>query len=87
VTEREGRLIALVNFNKEALEAKFEGWKEDFDNWKENIKKEIADFVNQRVNKFSRISEVVEEQRDFVKTPTHKIRRFLYTRKQNKRAR
>lgn len=87
VTEREGRLVALVNFNKEALEAKFEGWREDFDNWKENIKKEIADFVNQRVNKFSRISEVVEEQKDFVRTPTHKIRRFLYTRNKQRRAR
>lgn len=80
VTERGGRLIALVNFNTEALEAKFDGWREDFDIWKEKLKKEVIDFVNARVNRFSRISEVVEEQA-FVKTPTHKIRRFLYTKR------
>lgn len=81
VTEQEGRLIALVNFNTEALEAKFDGWKEDFENWKENLKKEVVDFVNARVNRFSRISEVVEEKQEFVKTPTQKIRRFLYTKR------
>ncbi len=29
---------------------------------------------------FSRISEVVEEKEEFVKTPTQKIKRFLYNR-------
>lgn len=81
VTEQEGRLVALVHFNTEALEAKFDGWKEDFENWKENLKKEVIDFVNARVNRFSRISEVVEEENGFVKTPTQKIRRFLYTKR------
>ena len=38
------------------------------------------DFVNAKVNRFSRISEVVEEKDDFAKTPTHKIKRFLYNR-------
>ena len=33
------------------------------------------------VIRISRISEVVEEKEDFVKTPTHKIKRFLYNRK------
>jgi coenzyme F420-reducing hydrogenase alpha subunit len=42
--------------------------------------KEIMDFVNAKVNRFSRISEVVEEKDDFAKTPTHKIKRFLYNR-------
>ena len=81
VTEQEGRLVALVHFNTEAIEAKFDGWKEDFENWKENLKKEVIDFVNARVNRFSRISEVVEEEEGFVKTPTQKIRRFLYTKR------
>ena len=39
------------------------------------------DFVNAKVNKFSRISEVVEEKEDFIKTPTQKIKRFLYNKK------
>ena len=46
----------------------------------EQLKKEIMDFVNAKVNRFSRISEVVEEKDDFAKTPTHKIKRFLYNR-------
>ena len=33
------------------------------------------------VNRFSHISEVVEEKQEFVKTPTQKIRRFLYTKR------
>lgn len=37
--------------------------------------------MNAKVNRFSRISEVVEEKDDFVKTPTHKIKRFLYSKK------
>ena len=36
--------------------------------------------MNAKVNRFSRISEVVEEKDDFAKTPTHKIKRFLYNR-------
>jgi hypothetical protein len=81
VTEHEGRLVALVHFNTDALEAKFDGWKEDFENWKENLKKEVVDYVNSKVNRFSHISEVVEEKQEFVKTPTQKIRRFLYTKR------
>ena len=38
------------------------------------------DFVNAKVSRFSRISEVVEEKEEFVKTPTHKIKRFLYNK-------
>ncbi len=43
------------------------------------------EFVNAKVNKFSRISEVVEEKEDFVKTPTLKIRRFLYNNRKNEK--
>lgn len=41
------------------------------------------DYVNAKVNRFSRISEVVEEKEEFVKTPTQKIRRFLYNKRGN----
>lgn len=54
---------------KEAWEAKTE-----------QLKKEIIEFVNAKVNRFSRISEVVEEKEEFEKTPTQKIKRFLYNR-------
>ncbi|WP_418982632.1 AMP-binding protein [Alistipes sp.] len=87
VTEQEGRLIALVHFNREQIEAMIDDWREEWEDTKEaweakteQLKKEIMDFVNAKVNKFSRISEVVEEKDDFAKTPTHKIKRFLYNR-------
>ncbi len=85
VTEQEGRLVALVHFNREEIEAMIADWREEWANkreaWEaktEQLKQEIMEFVNAKVNRFSRISEVVEEKEEFVKTPTLKIRRFLY---------
>lgn len=90
VTEKAGRLVALVHFDTDELEAKFEGIKEDFEDWKvefdakkDKIKREIIDYVNSKVSRFSRISEVVEEENEFEKTPTHKIKRFLYNNKRS----
>ena len=95
VTEQEGHLVALVHFNTDALEAKFDEWKEEYhikrneweqewEKWKVEKTKEILDFVNSKVNKFSRISEVVEEKDGFVKTPTQKIKRALYYNRKKK---
>ena len=85
VTEQEGHLIALVHFDKEAIEARYEElvdkWKQTKQEWerfKDETMAEIKEYVNQRVNRNSRITEVVEEEEEFVKTPTKKIRRFLY---------
>ena len=87
VTEQEGRLVALVHFNRDEIEAMVDNWREEWETKKEaweakteQLKKEIMDFVNAKVNRFSRISEVVEEKDDFAKTPMHKIKRFLYNR-------
>lgn len=93
VTEQDGQLVALVHFDSEAIDrlkdelmAKWEitcdEWHKKIDEWdsrKEEIKKEIMKYVNSKVNRFSRISEVVEEEQEFEKTPSKKIRRFLYT--------
>ena len=88
VTEQEGRLVALVHFNRDEIEAMIDDWREEWatkkEAWEaktEQLKKEIMEFVNAKVNRFSRISEVVEEKDEFVKTPTKKIRRFLYNKK------
>lgn len=85
VTEQEGHLVALVHFDKEAIEARYEElvdkWKQTKQEWerfKDETMAEIKEYVNQRVNRNSRITEVVEEEEEFVKTPTKKIRRFLY---------
>jgi len=89
VTQQQGQLVALVHFDTDVLEAKYEEWREqidakldEFEHWKEQTKKEILEYVNSKVNKFSHISEVVEEKEEFVKTPTKKIKRFLYNKRE-----
>lgn len=98
VTEQDGRLIALVHFDSDALDKLKEEfmakWEITRDEWNlkkvewskrmEEIKQEVVSYVNSKVNRFSRISEVVEEDKEFEKTPSKKIRRFLYTKRDNK---
>ena len=98
VTEQDGRLIALVHFDSDALDKLKEEfmakWEITRDEWNlkkvewskrmEEIKQEVVNYVNSKVNRFSRISEVVEEDKEFEKTPSKKIRRFLYTKRDNK---
>ena len=86
VTETEGKLVALVNIDTEAIEAKYaefkEGWhkkKQDLAHFKDEIMNDIKQWVNERVSRNSKISEVVEEDQEFEKTATKKIRRFKYT--------
>ncbi len=89
VTEQDGRLVALVHFDADAIEAKFQEWRHELaeswesrmNEWEErkaSMMKDIRDYVNAKVNRFSRISDVVEEEAEFIRTPTQKIKRFLY---------
>ena len=85
VTEHEGHLVALVNFDMEAIKARyeelmdgFEGKKEEWSKVRDEIMADIKQWINSKVNRSSRIAEVVEEEEEFVKTPSKKIRRFLY---------
>ncbi|MBR2351506.1 MAG: AMP-binding protein [Alistipes sp.] len=88
VVEEEGHLVALVYFDKEALEAKYEELRDtynqkklEWEKFKEDTMKEIKEFVNSRVNRYSKIETVTENKEEFIKTPTKKIRRFLYEKK------
>ena len=47
----------------------------------EQLKKEVSEYVNARVNKFSKISIVVDQPHQFEKTATQKIKRYLYKKK------
>ena len=76
VTNRKGRLTALVHFDSEKLKAFL--LKRTAHERLENLKKEILDYVNQKVSKFSRISEIDQQDEAFEKTATHKIKRYLY---------
>lgn len=77
VLEREGKLIALVNFDEETIDWDHEGEDEFFDKI-EAQKQALMAFVNKRVKSNSRISDVEVMKEPFEKTATHKVRRFLY---------
>ncbi|HNS47291.1 MAG TPA: long-chain fatty acid--CoA ligase, partial [Bacteroidales bacterium] len=82
VVENKGKLVALVHFNQEELEKKYQYLKEEVRNYvekrKEELSKELHAYVNARVNKFSRVQSVVSYPQPFQKTASQKIKRFLY---------
>lgn len=80
VIERDGHLVALVQFNDDVLDWNLED-EDKFLLSLEEKKKAVLDYVNARVNKTSKINDVEIQKEPFVKTATHKIKRFLYSDK------
>ena len=77
VIERDGKLVALVKFEDNAIDwnqASEDKFFEDL----EKRKKAVLDWVNKTVGKNSRIGEVDAMKEPFEKTATTKIRRFKY---------
>ena len=77
VMERDGKLVALVKFQDNAIDwnlATEDKWFEEL----EARKKAVLDWVNKTVGKNSKIGEVDAMKEPFEKTATQKIRRFLY---------
>jgi len=81
----QGRLVARIHLNFEQLEEKFheilhsatDKQKELHDKAEELIE-ELKIQVNQHVSKNSKLATVILQLDPFIKTPTHKIKRFLY---------
>jgi long-chain acyl-CoA synthetase len=82
VYESEGKIIARVHLNYEELDEEL-GLKDV--NESEARKKvngllnDILSTVNSRVSTFSKINKIIEQQEPFEKTPTKKIKRYLYS--------
>lgn len=88
VTEEDGKLIALVHFDTAALEEAYDEFKyrmsvskEQLQLKMEEIQRDLMNYVNSKVNRFSKISKVIDNEGEFEKTPTKKIRRFVYDRR------
>jgi long-chain acyl-CoA synthetase len=83
VVEKKGKLIALVHFNQEEIEQRYHHLKSEVANYveekTEELRMELQDYVNSRVNKFSQVQLVVSQPNPFQKTATQKIKRFMYT--------
>ncbi len=80
VVQRDGKLVALVQFNDNIIDWDLEG-QDKFIEDLEARKQAILDFVNAKVSKFSNIKSVEIQREPFIKTATHKIKRFLYEKK------
>ena len=82
VKEEKGKLVAMIHLNMEELEESFKNIKSEakqyFQEKSEDVLKEIQKKVNEEVNKFSRIQQVILQPIPFERTPTKKIKRFLY---------
>lgn len=85
VVQRAGNLVALVVFNENVIDWNLEG-EDKFITDLEEKKKVILEKVNASVNKFSKINSVEIQKEPFIKTATHKIKRFLYEKKQIEKA-
>jgi len=82
VVEKKGKLVAMIHLNMDEIESQFQSMKAEAQIYiqekSEEILKEIQQKVNEEVNKFSRIQQVILQPDPFEKTPTKKIKRFLY---------
>ncbi|HNX78733.1 MAG TPA: AMP-binding protein [Prolixibacteraceae bacterium] len=88
VVEKKGKLVALIHLNMEEIEHQYQSLKNDatvyaekIGHRKDEILKEIKEKVNAQVNKFSKLQQVSHQEDPFEKTPTQKIKRFLYHQK------
>ena len=93
VVEKKGKLVALVHFNREELEnkvremtaevsqivdEKLDEITKKVDKLIEELSPELKQYINLRVNKFSKIQLLVAHTEPFQKTATLKIKRYLY---------
>ncbi len=82
VVQKKGKLVAMIHLNLEEIEKHFRQFQSDTKHYVnekvEEILKEIHLKVNEELNKFSRLQKVTLQPKPFKKTPTKKIKRFLY---------
>ena len=89
VLMKKGRLVAMVCLNMEELEKNYQAArvnaiqyisdkKEEWNKYLEAYIEELKKNVNHRVNRFSQIHSIIIVSDPFEKTPTQKIKRYLY---------
>jgi long-chain acyl-CoA synthetase len=81
VYQDEGQLVARVYLDYEKLDVEFSDIGLTESQARERIEQmceEIKKQVNEQVSTFSRLARVIEQTEPFEKTPTQKIKRYLY---------
>ncbi len=84
VVEKKGKLVAMVHVNREEIEQKYREFKGEvtsyFDSKVDELKDELHNYINSHVSRFARIQNIFIRNEPFEKTPTHKIKRYLYNK-------
>jgi len=89
VLEQKGRLVAMVHLNVEELEKSYQQMrsntiqyisnkKEEWNKYVDFFVEDLKKHVNRNVNRFSQIHSIIVVHVPFEKTPTQKIKRYLY---------
>lgn len=88
VYEFKGKLIAKVHLNYEQFEKHYNELKSaaqnlqrEYEIKKEELLKDLQTYVNSKVGRASQLTAVKDQANPFEKTPTLKIKRYLYTSK------
>lgn len=82
VIDRDGKLEARIYLNYEQIDEAFELSKTSESEARKIIDKILIDVfskANEKLNNFSKLSKYVEQVEPFEKTPTQKVKRFLYS--------
>lgn len=83
VVQRKGKLVALVHLNMEEMEEKYLHMREQAETYVnervDEVLQELQEYVNSRVSKFAQVQMVYVQLTPFERTPTQKIKRFLYS--------
>ncbi|MFC2145757.1 AMP-binding protein [Acidobacteriota bacterium] len=80
VIENNNQLEAWVYLDYDLIDRETNGKTEhQRQEYIEQILTQTRDEVNEQLSVFSKISKIIEQQEPFVKTATHKIKRYLYT--------
>lgn len=77
VLHQDNKLIARVHLDYELLDKKFKAENVNEDTIAKHLEQMRQD-VNSKVSSFSKIVKFIEQMEPFVKTPTKKIKRYLY---------
>ncbi|MGW8314196.1 MAG: AMP-binding protein [Bacteroidales bacterium] len=85
VMQVRGKLVALVHLNLDTIEERFHHLKENATEFQHQVQQKAQEIldellirVNSHVSRNSRLQRMIHQQEPFEKTPTQKIKRFLY---------
>ena len=82
VIQQKGKLVALIHFNLEELQANYheliENGSKKAEQKMNDLLKELQNNINQNLNRFSQLQLVMVQNEPFEKTATQKIKRYLY---------